>query len=154
MTSHEIKRWLLFGRVSMTDLDRVLKNRHCFADKGKAMVFPTVIYTGKNWTEKKAEHPRIDALELRWWRKLLRVLWTARRSNQLILKEISTEYSLERLMLKWKLQHFGHLMRGANSLENALMLGKDWRQKENRATEDEMVRSHHRLNGIWANSRR
>ena len=147
MTSHEIKRWLLFGRVSMTDLDRVLKNRHCFADKGKAMVFPTVIYTGKNWTEKKADHPRIDALELRWWRKLLRVLWTARRSNQLILKEINPKSSLEGQMLKLKLQSFGHLMWRPDSLEKDPGAQKDWGQEEMGTTEDEMVGWHHQLHG-------
>ena len=90
----------------------------------KAMVFPVVIYGCESWTIKKAEHWRIDAFELWCWRRLLRVPWTARRSNQSILKEISPEYSLEGLMLKWKLQYFGHLMRRTDSLEKTLMLGK------------------------------
>ena len=89
----------------------------------KAMVFPVVMYGCESWTIKKAEHWRTDAFELWCWRRLLRVLWTARRSNQSILKEINPEYSLERLMLKWKLQHFGHLMQRVDSLEKTLMLG-------------------------------
>ena len=88
------------------------------------MVFPVVMYGCESWTIKKAEHQRIDAIELWCWRRLLRVPWTARRSNQSILKEISPEYSLEGLMLKWKLQYFGHLMRRTDSLEKTLMLGK------------------------------
>ena len=101
--------------------------RNYFADRiriVKAMVFPTVMYGYENWTIKKAEHWKIDAFELWCWRRLFRVPWTARRSNQSILKEINPEYSLERLMLKLKLQHFGHLMRIANSVEKTLMLGK------------------------------
>ena len=111
----------------MTNLDSILKSRNitlptkvCLV---KAMVFPVVMYGCENWTVKKAEHQRIDAFELWCWRKLLRVLWTARRSNQSILKEISPEYSLEGLMLKLKLQYFGHLMRRVDSLEKTLMLG-------------------------------
>ena len=96
---------------------------------------------------KKAEPQRIDAFELWFWRRLLRVTWTARRSNQSILKEISPEYSLEGLMLKMKLQYFGHLMQRADSLEKTLMLGKTLMQEEKGMTEDEMVKWHHRLNG-------
>ena len=112
--SHEIKRHLLLGRKAMTNLDSTLKSRDITLPTKihlvKAMVFPVVMYGCENWTIKKAEHKRIDAFELRCWRRHLRVLWTARRSNQSILKEISPEYSLEGLMLKLKLQNFGHLM--------------------------------------------
>ena len=111
--SHEIKRCLLVGRKAMTNLDSILKSRHHFANKGpsiKAMVFPVVMYGCESWTIKKAECQRSDAFELWCWRRLLRVPWTARRSNQSILKEISPEYSLEGLVLKLKLQYFGHLM--------------------------------------------
>ena len=112
--SHEIKRCLLLGRKVMTNLDRKLKSREItFPTKVhlvKAMVFPVVMYRCESWTVKKAEHQRIDAFELWCWRRLLRVPWTARRSNQSILKEISPKYSLEGLMLKLKLQYFGHLM--------------------------------------------
>ena len=113
----------------------------------KAMVFRAVMYGCESWTIKKAEHRRIDAFELWCWRRLLRVPWTARRSNQSILKEISPEYSLEGLMLKLKLQYFGHLMRRVDSLEKTLMLGKDWRWEKKGMTEDEMVGWHHRPNG-------
>ena len=105
----------------------IKKQKHYFADKVhlvKAMVFPVVMYGCESWTIKKAEHPRIDAFELWCWKRLLRVPWTARRSNQSILKEINPEYSLEGLMLKLKLQYFGHLMPRTDSLEKALMLGK------------------------------
>ena len=132
--SHEIKRCLLLGRKAMTNLDSILKKRHYFANKDiilptkvclvKAMVFPLVKYACESGTIKQAECQRIDAFELRCWRRLLRVPWTTRRSNQSILKEISLEYSLEGLMLKLKLQYFGHLMRRTDSLENTLMLGK------------------------------
>ena len=112
----------------MTNLDSILKSRDitlptkvCLV---KAMVFPVVMYGCESWTVKKAEHQRIDAFELWCWRRFLRVPWTARRSNQSILKEISPEYSLEGLMLKLKLQYFGHLMRRTDSLEKTLMLGK------------------------------
>ena len=125
---HEIKRRLLLGRKVMTNLDSILKSRDitlptkvCLV---KAMVFPVVMYGCENWTIKKAERRRIDAFELWCWSRLLRVPWTARRSNQSILKEISLEYSLEGLMLKLKLQHFGHLMRRTDSFEKTLMLGK------------------------------
>ena len=113
----------------------------------KAMVFPVVMYGCESWTIKKAERWKIDAFELWCWRRLLRVPWTARTSNQPILKEISPEYSLERLMLKLKLQYFGHLMRRTDSLEKPLMLGKDVGQEEKGTTEGEMVGWHHRLNG-------
>ena len=112
--SHEIKRHLLLGRKIMTKLDNILKSRDITLSKKvclvKAMVFPVVMYGCENWTIKKVEHQRIDAFELWCWRRLLRVPWTARRSNQSILKEISPEYSLEGLMLKLKVQYFGHLM--------------------------------------------
>ena len=112
--SHEIKRCFLFGRKAVTHLDSILKSRDItFPTKVhlvKSMVFPVVMYGCESWTIKKAEHRRIDAFELWCWRRLLRVSWTAKRSNQSILKEISPEYSLEGLMLKLKLQYFGHLM--------------------------------------------
>ena len=126
--SHEIRKHLLLGRKAMTNLDSTLKSRDITlptkAHLLKVMVFPVVIYGCESWTMKKAEHRRIDAFELWCWRRLLRVPWTARRSNQSILKEINPEYSLEGLMLKVKLQYFGHLMGGADSLEKTLMLGK------------------------------
>ena len=111
----------------------------------KTYFFPVVIFGCENWTIKKAEGRRIDAFELCCWRRLLRVPWTVRRSNQSILKEISPEYSLEGLMLKLKFQYFGHLMRRVNSLENPLMLGKT-EGKRRREQEDAMVRWHHQLN--------
>ena len=124
--SHEIKRCLLLGRKVMTTLDSILKSRDITLSTKvylvKAMVFPVVMYGYESWTIKKAECQRIDAFELWCWRRLLRVPWTARRSNQSILKEISPKYSLEGLMLK--LQYFGHLMRRTDSLEESLMLGK------------------------------
>ena len=126
--SHEIKRHLLLGRKAKTNLDSVLKSRNitlltrvCLV---KAMVFPVVMYGCENWTIRKAEHWRIDAFELWCWRRLLRVPQTARRSNQLILKEINPEYSLEGLVLKLKLQYFSHLMQRTDSLEKTLLLGK------------------------------
>ena len=126
--SHEIKRHLLLGRKVMTNLDSILKSRDVTLPTKfhlvKATVFPVVMYGCESWTIKKTEHQRIDAFELWCWRRLLRVPWTARRSNQSILKEISPEYSLEGLMLKLKLQYFGHLMRRTDSLEKTLMLGK------------------------------
>ena len=115
--SHEIKRRILLGRKVMTNLDSIFKSRD------KAMVFPVVMYRCENWTVKKAEHPRIDVFELWCWRRLLRVPWTARRSNQSILKETSPGCSLEGLMLKLKLQYFGYLMWKVDSLEKTLMLG-------------------------------
>ena len=117
--SEEIERHLLLGRKVMTKLESILKNRDTTLPTKvrlvKAMVLPVVMYRCESWTIKKAECRRIDAFELWWWRRLLRVLWTARRSNQSILKEIDPEYSLEGLMLKLKLQYFGHLIRRANS---------------------------------------
>ena len=112
----------------------------------KAMVFPVVMYGCESWTVKKAKHQRIDAFELWCWRRLLRVSWIARRSNQSILKEINPEYSLEGLMLKLKLQYFGHLMRRTDSWEKTLMLGKI-EGRRRRGREDEIVGWHHRLNG-------
>ena len=126
--SHEIKRRLLHGRKAMTNLDSILKSRDITLSTKvhlvKAIVFPVVMYGCESWTIKKAECRRIDAFELWCWRRLLRVPWTAKRSNQSILKEISPEYSLEGLMLKLKLQYFGHLMRRTDSFEKTLMLGK------------------------------
>ena len=126
--SHEINRHLLLGRKVIASLDSRLKSRDITLPTKvrlvKAMVFLVVMYGYESWTIKKAERQRIDALELWCWRRLLRVPWTARRSNQSILKEISPEYSLEGLMLKLKLQYFGHLMRRTDSFEKTLMLGK------------------------------
>ena len=126
--SHEIKRRLLLGRKVMTNVDSILKSRDITLPTKvhivKAMVFPVVVYECKSWTIKKAEHRRIDVFELWCQRRLLRVPWTARRSNQSILKEISPGCSLEGLMLKLKLQYFGHLMQRADSFEKTLMLGK------------------------------
>ena len=124
----EIKRRLLPGRKVMTNLDSILKSRDITLPTKvrlvKAMVFPVVMYGYESWSIKKAEHRRIDAFELWCWRRLLRIPWTAKTSKQSILKEISPEYSLEGLMLKLKLQYFGHLMQRANSLEKTLMLEK------------------------------
>ena len=125
--SHEIKRRLLLGRKVMTKLDRILKSRDITLPTKvrlvKAMVFPVIMYGCESWTVKKAECLKIDAFEVWCWRRLLRVPWTARRSNQSILKEISPGCSLEELMLKLKLQYFGHLIRRVDSLEKTLMLG-------------------------------
>ena len=127
----KLNRWkksLLLGRKAMTNLDSILKSRAITLPTKvhlvKLMVFPVVMYGCESWTIKKAEHGRIDASELWCWRRLLRVPWTARRSNQSILKEISAEYSLEGLMLKLKLQYFGYLMRRTDSLEKTLNMGK------------------------------
>ena len=126
--SHEIKRHLLIRRKAMTNLNSTLKSRDITLPTkvhlAKAMVFPVVLYGCESWTVKKTEHWKIDAFELWCWRRLLRVPWEARRSNQSILKEISPEYSLEGLMLELKLQYFGHLMWRADSFEKTLMLGK------------------------------
>ena len=126
--SHEIKRCLLLGRKVMINLDSILKSRDITLSTKvhlvKAMVFPVVMYGCKSWTITKAEHRRIDAFELWCWRRLLRVPWTARRSNQSILKEISPGCSMEGLVLKLKRQYFGYLMRRADSFEKTLMLGK------------------------------
>src|SRR5574342_658921 len=138
--SHEIKRCLLLGRKVMTNLDSIFKNRDitlptkfCLV---KAMVFPVVIYGCESWIVKKAECRRIDAFELWCWRRLLRVPWTARRSNQSILKEISPGCSLEGMMLKLKLQYFGHLIQRVDLLEKTLMLGGIVGQEEKGMTED------------------
>ena len=125
--SHEIKRHLLLGRKAMINLESILKSRDITLPTKvplvKAMAFPLVMYGCESWIRKKAEHRRIDAFEPWCWRRLLRVPWTARRSNQSILKEISPEYSLEGLMLKLQLQYIGHLLQGTDSLEKTLMLG-------------------------------
>ena len=126
--SHEIKRRLPLERKPMTILDSILKSRDTTLPTKvhlvKAMAFPVIMYGCESWTLKKAEHQRIDAFELWYWRRLLRIPWTARKSNQSILKEISPGYSLEGLMLKLKLQYFGHLMRRVDSLKKTLRLGK------------------------------
>ena len=148
--SHKIKRRLLLGRKAKTNLASILKSRDitlptkvCLV---KAMVFPVVMYECESRTIKKAECQRIDAFELWCLRRLLRVPWTARRSNQSILKEISSEYSLEGLLLKLKLQYFGSLMWRTNSFEKTLMLRKI-RWEEKGMTEDEIVGWHHQVNG-------
>ena len=145
--NHEIKRHLLLGRKVMTNLESRLKSRDITLPTKvhlvKVMVFLAVMYGCESWTTKKAERWRIYAFELWCWRRLLRVPWTARSSNQSILKEISPEYSLEGLMLKLKLQYLGHLMQRTDSLEKTLML---WR-REKGMTEDKMVGWHHQLYG-------
>ena len=145
--SHEIKRRLLLGRKVMTNLDSILKSRDVTLSTKvhlvKAMTFPVVMYGCENWTIKKAECQRIDAFELWCWRKLLKVTLTARRCNQFILNEISPEYSLKGLMLKLKLQNYGHLMQRTDSFEKTLMLGKI----EGRRRRQQIVRWHHQLNG-------
>ena len=149
--SHEIKRCLLLGRKVMTNLHNILKSRDITLPRKvclvRAMVFPVVMYGCESWTVKKAEHRRIDAFELWCWRRLFRVPWTARRSNQSILGEISPGCSLEGLMLKLKLQYFGHLMQRVDSLGKTLMLGGIGGQEEKGTTEDEMAGWHHRLDG-------
>ena len=148
--SHEIKRHLFLGRKVMTNLDSIFKSRDMTLPTKvhlvKAVVFPVVIYGCESWTTKKAEHRRTDAFELWCWRRLLRVPWTARRSNQFILKEISPGCSLEGLMLKLKLQYFGHLMQRANLWER-LWLWERLKAKEEQGAEDEMVWKYHQLNG-------
>ena len=134
--SHEIKRPLLLGRKAMTNLDSILKSRN--------ITLPMWMW---ELDYKKAEHWRIDAFELWCWRGFFRVSWTTRRWNQFILKEISPEYSLEGLMLKLKLQYFGHLMGRTDSLQKDPEAGKDWRWEEKGMTEDEMIGWHHQLNG-------
>ena len=135
----------------MTNLDSIFKSRDITLPTKvrlvKAMVFPVVMYGCESWTIKIAEHRRIDAFELWCWRRVLRVPWTARRSNQSILKEISPGRSLEGLMVKLKLQYFGHLMGRVDSLEKTLMLGEIWGQEEKGTTADEMAGWHHRLDG-------
>ena len=151
--SHEIKRCLLLGRKAMTNIDSILKSRHITLPTKvylvKAMVFPVVMYGHESWSIKKGERLRIDAFNLWCWRRLLRVPWTVRRSNQSILKEISPEYSLERLMLKLKLQYFGHLMGRTDSLEKTLMLGKI----EGRRRRGGQMASETWWTWIWASSR-
>ena len=144
--SHEFKRLSLLGRKAITNLDSISKSRditlptkfHLF----KAMIFPVVVYGCESWIVKKAECRKIDTFDLWCWRRLLRVPWTARRSNQYTLKEISPEYSLEGLMLKLKLQYFGHLMQRVDSLEKT-HAWRDWGQEEKGTTEDEMAGWHH-----------
>ena len=149
--SHEIKRCLLLGRKTMTNLDSILKSRDITLPTNvhlvKAVFFPVVMYGCESWTIKKAECQKTDAFELWCWRRFMRVPWTARRSNQSILKEISPKCSLEGLMLKLKLQYFGRMMRRADSLEKDCDAEKDWRQEEKGTTGDEMVGWHHWLNG-------
>ena len=134
----------------MINLDSIFKSRDITLPTKvrlvKVMVFPVVMYGCESWTVKKAEHQRIDAFELWCWRRLLRVPWTARRSNQTILKDINPGISLEGMMLKLKLQYFGHHMRRVDSLEKTDS-GRDWGQEEKGTTEDEMAGWHHRLNG-------
>ena len=152
--SHEIKRRLFLGRKVMSNLDSIFKSRDITLPTKvrlvKAMVFPVVMYGCEIWTVKKAEHWRIEAFELWCWRRLLRVPWTARRSNQFILKEISPGCSLEGMMLKLKLQNFGHLMQ-------SWLIGKDsdagrnWGQEEKGTTEDEIA-GWHRWTWVWVNS--
>ena len=140
------KRCLLLGRKVMTNLDSILKSqRHYFANKGPSMVFPVVMYGCESWTIKKTEHRKIDAFELWCWRRLLRLPWTARKPNQIILKEISPECSLEGLMMK--LQYFGHLLWRTDLFEKTLMLGKIEGRSRRGRTEDEMAGWHHWLNG-------
>ena len=146
--SHEIKRCLLLGRKAITNLDSILKSRDITlltkVRLVKAVVFPVVTYGCESWTIKNTEHWRSDAFELWCWRRLLRVPWTARRSNQSILKEISPDYSLEGLNLK--VQYLGHLMNWPIGKDPHV--GKDWKQEEKGMTEDEMVGWHHWLNGL------
>ena len=144
--SHEIKRHLLLERKVTTNRDSMFKSRDIILPTNvclvKAMVFPVVMYGCESWTVKKAECLRIDAFEVWCWRRLSRVPWTAMRSNQSILKEISPGISLEGMMLKLKLQYFGHLMRRVDSLEKT-DAGRDWGQEEKGTTEDEIVGWHH-----------
>ena len=148
--SHKIERHLLLGRKLMTNLDSILKSRDITLPKKvhlvKAVGLPVVMYGCESWAIKKAERWRIDAFELWCWGRLLRVPWTARRSNQSILKEINPDYSLEGLMLKLKLQYFGHLMLRTESFEKTLVLGKI-EGRRRRGPEDEMVGWYHQLSG-------
>ena len=155
--SLEIKRCLLLGRKAMTNLDSLLKSWDTTLPTKvhlvKAMVFPVVLYGCESWTRKKAECQRVDAFELWCWRRLLRVPWTARRSNQSILKEISPEYSLEGLMLKLKLQYFGHLMWRMDSFEKTLMLGKiEGGRKRGHRGWDGWMASLTQWTWVWVNS--
>ena len=148
--SHEIKRCVLFGRKVMTNLESILKSRDITlpikVHLVKAMVFPVVMCGCESWTIKKAECQRIDSCELWFWRRLLRVSWTARRSNQSILNDISPEYSLEGLMLKLKLQYWPPDEKNWLTWKDP-DAGEDWKQEEKGPTEDEMVGWHHQLNG-------
>ena len=147
--SHDIERYLLFGRKAMTNLDSILKSRDITLPTNvhiiQAMVFPIVMYRCESWTINKTEHWRIDAFELWCWRRLLRIHWTARKSNQSILKEINPEYLLGGLMLKLRFQYFSHLMWRADSLEKTLMLGKTEGRK--RRGQQRMVGWPHQLYG-------
>ena len=149
--SHEIKRRLLLGRKVMTNQDNILKSRDITLSRKvglvKAMIFPVVMYGCESWAIKKAERWRTDGFEPWYWRKLLRVPWTARRSNQSILKEISPGCSLEWLMLKLKLQYFGHLMQRVDSLEKTLMLGGIGGRRRRGWQRMRMAGWHHRLDG-------
>ena len=148
--SHEVKRRLLLGRKATTNLDSILKSRDITLSTKvrllKVLVFPVVMYGCESWTIKKAECWRIDAFELWCWKRLVTVSWTARRSNQSILEEISPEYALEGLMLKLKLQYFGHLMRRTDSFLEDPDARNDWRLEEKGTTEDELVGWHRWLN--------
>ena len=155
--SHEIKRRLLLGRKVLTNLDSIFKSRDVTLPKKvhlvKAMVFPVVMYGCESWTVKKAERRRIDAFELWCWRRFLRVPWTARRSNQSILKEISPEISLEGMILKLKLQYFGHLVRRVDSLEKTLMLGGiGGRRRRGRQRMSGWMASPTQWTWVWASS--
>ena len=155
--SHEVRRWLLLGRKAMTNLDSVLKSKDISLLTKvivKAMVFLVVMFRCESWTIKKAERWRIDAFKLWCWRRLLRVPWTARRSNQSILKEINFEYSLEGPMLKWKLQYFGHLIWRANSLEKILKLGKIEGKRRGQQSIYGWMTSLIQWTWTWVNSRR
>ena len=157
--SHEIKRLLLFGRKAMANPDIISKSKDITLRTKvhlvKAIAFPVIIYACESWTIKKAEHQRIDTFELWCWRRLLRVPGTARGSNQSILKEISPECPLEGLMLKLKLQYFGHLMRRADSFEKTLVLGKiEGRRRGDDKGWDDWMASLTQWTWIWENSRR
>ena len=149
--SHEMKRCLPPGRKVLTNLDSILKSRDITLPSKfrivKTIVFSVVMFGCESWTIKKIEYQRIDAFELCHWRRLLKVPWTARRSNQSILKEINPEYSLEGLMLKLKFQYIGHLMWKAHSHGKDPDSGKDWRQEEKGTKKDEIVGWHHQFNG-------
>ena len=155
--SREIKRCLLLGRKVMTNLASIFKSRDTLPRKVrlvKAVVFPVVMYGCENWTIKKAEHQRIDVFELWCWRRPLRVPWTARRSNQFILKETSPECSLKGLMLKLKLQYFGHLIRSTDSLEKTLVLGKiEGRRRRERQRLSGWMASPTQWTWVWVDSR-
>ena len=160
--SHEIKRCLLLGRKTMTNLDSILRSRNITLPTNvhllKAMVFPVVMYGCESWTIKKTEHWRIDTFKLWCWWRLLRVPWTARRSNRSILKKISPEYSLEGQMLKLKLQYFGHLLKRTDSLEKTRLIGKDpdarkdWRREKGMTAWDGWMASPIQWTWFWASS--